>query len=81
MLKVPPEELDTTTVLKRDPVAAFFVAGGEDAISPAADVAELERMAGPGSRLIVLRGATHEAVTYYFDELAAPVIAWLEGRP
>jgi pimeloyl-ACP methyl ester carboxylesterase len=81
VLKVPPEELDTTTVLKRDPVAAFFVAGGEDAISPAADVAELERMAGPGSRLIVLRGATHEAVTYYFDELAAPVIAWLEGRP
>jgi pimeloyl-ACP methyl ester carboxylesterase len=81
VLKVPPQDLDTTTVLKRDPVLALFVAGGEDKISPAADVAELERMAGPGSRLITVPGATHEAVMYYFDELAGPVLAWLDGRP
>jgi pimeloyl-ACP methyl ester carboxylesterase len=81
VLKVPPGELDTTTVLKRDPIEALFVAGSEDNIAPAADVAELERLAGPGSRLIVLPGATHEAVTYYFDELTGPVLAWLNASP
>ncbi len=79
VLHVPQDELDTTTVLRRDPVAALFVAGGEDKIAPASVVARLEKMAGPGSRLIVVPGATHEAVTYYFQQLSEPVLQWLNG--
>jgi alpha-beta hydrolase superfamily lysophospholipase len=77
-LGVPAAELDTTTVLARHPVTALFVAGGEDTIAPVADVAALERLAAPGSRLLVVPHATHEALTYYFADLTAPVLAWLD---
>ena len=80
VLQVPAGELDTTTVLKRRPVAALFVAGAEDKIAPAKDVALLSSLASPGSKLIVVPGATHEALTYYFDDLLPPVLAWLDGE-
>jgi pimeloyl-ACP methyl ester carboxylesterase len=70
-------ELDMSTVLTRRPVAALFIAGADDTIAPAAEVAALERLAAPGSKLIVVPHATHEALTYYFDELTDPVLAWL----
>ncbi len=72
-------ELDTTTVLARQPVAALFIAGGEDTIAPAAEVSALEQLAAPGSQFIVVPQGTHEALTYFFDELAPPVLAWLSG--
>ena len=78
-LGVPARELDTTTVLARHPVPALFIAGGEDRIAPPADVAALQRLGAPGSQLIVVPHATHEALTYYFDDLTRPVLAWLEG--
>jgi pimeloyl-ACP methyl ester carboxylesterase len=80
---VPAAELDTTTVLVRHPVTALFVAGGKDTIAPMAEVTALEHLAAPGSRLMIVPNATHEALTYYFDELADPVLAWLSrtGRP
>jgi pimeloyl-ACP methyl ester carboxylesterase len=78
-LGVTAPELDTTTVLARHPVTALFIAGGEDTIAPAADVHSLERRAAPGSQFMVVPHATHEALTYYFDDLTRPVLAWFAG--
>ena len=77
LLEVPTSELDTTTPLIRHPVPALFVSGAEDKIAQTADVKQLYSLAAPGSELIVVPGATHEAVLYYFDDLAPPVLAWL----
>lgn len=81
VLQIPAKELDTTTVLKRKPVTALFVAGGEDKIAPVNEVKQLCAMALPDSKLIVVPNATHESLTYYFSDLAPPVLAWLaEGK-
>jgi pimeloyl-ACP methyl ester carboxylesterase len=79
VLDVPADELDTTTELARHPVAALFVAGAEDKITPVADVEQLRALAAPGSELIVVPEATHEAVTYFFTNLVPPVLNWLSG--
>jgi len=79
-LGVSARELDMTTVLTRHPVRALFVAGAEDTIAPAADVTALQRLAAPGSKLIVVPQATHEALTYYFDDLTGPVLEWLSEK-
>ena len=67
------------------PVSALFVSGTEDNIIPPADVQRLFGEALPGSELIVVPGATHETVTYHFNELVPPVLAWFNtnapGRP
>lgn len=77
VLEVPADELDTTTELARSPVTALFVAGAEDRITPVADVEQLQALAGPGSKLVVVPEATHEAVTYFFPDLVSPVLNWL----
>jgi len=79
-LGVSAAELDMTTVLIRHPVRALFVAGAEDTIAPAAEVAALRQLAAPGSELIVVPDATHEALTYYFDDLTGPILNWLDGK-
>ena len=79
VLKVEPAELDTATVLARSPVVALFVAGSADRIAPAADVSRLYAEARPGSRLVVVPRATHEAVPYFFNELVPPVLMWLNA--
>lgn len=76
ILDVPPNELDMTTLLSRKPVPALFVAGAEDEVTPITDVIRLEKLASPESELIVVPNATHEAVTYFFDDLVPPVLAW-----
>ncbi len=81
VLNVEPDLLDTTTVLARRPVAALFAVGTEDKITPEADVRRLYKEAAPGSAWVVVPGATHEAVTYYFNDLVRPVLAWLDGKP
>jgi pimeloyl-ACP methyl ester carboxylesterase len=80
VLQFPASEFDTTTVLRRQPVAALFVAGGADKISPAKDVEALRALASPGSEFILVPDATHEALTYYFAELVPAVLAWLDGK-
>ena len=80
VLEVEPHELDTTTVLARSPVVALFMAGAEDKVVPVADVRRLFEEAAPGSELVVVPAATHEAVTYYFNDLVPPVLAWLYGE-
>jgi alpha-beta hydrolase superfamily lysophospholipase len=76
-LQVPASEMDTTTALERKPVMALFIAGGDDHIAPLSEVKKLEALAAPGSKLIVLPGATHESLSYCFDDLVAPILAWL----
>jgi pimeloyl-ACP methyl ester carboxylesterase len=45
VLGTPADELDTTTVMARNPVAALFVAGAEDKIAPMKDVEQLRGLA------------------------------------
>jgi pimeloyl-ACP methyl ester carboxylesterase len=81
VLDVPPDELDTTTILKRHPVSALFIAGGQDTITPAAEVSRLKSLASPASKFLQVPDGTHEALPYFFDELEAPVKDWLSTRP
>ena len=78
VLKISPAEFDTITVLRRKPVKALFIAGGEDKISPPQEVEKVRALASPGSEFIVVPDATHEALTYYFKELVPAVLPWLD---
>jgi pimeloyl-ACP methyl ester carboxylesterase len=78
LLNIPASEFDTTTVLRRKPVKALFIAGAEDKIAPAAQVKEDQVLAAPGSEFIVVPEATHEALTYYFKDLLPVVLPWLD---
>jgi pimeloyl-ACP methyl ester carboxylesterase len=80
LLDIPASEFDTTTVLGRNPVKALFVAGAEDDIAPPAEVKEDQVLAAPGSPLVVVPEATHEALTYYFKDLLPVVVPWLDGH-
>ena len=77
ILKIPASEFDTTTVLRRKPVTALFVAGGEDKITSVKEVECLRSLALPESEFVVVPDATHEALTYYFADLLTPVLRWL----
>ncbi|HUA66018.1 MAG TPA: alpha/beta fold hydrolase [Alphaproteobacteria bacterium] len=77
LLDIPASEFDTTTVLRRKPVKALFIAGAEDDIAPPAEVKEDVALAAPGSVFIVVPEATHEALTYYFKDLLPVVLPWL----
>lgn len=77
VLQVPADDFDTTAVMKRKPVKALFVAGGDDTINPVEAVEQLRSLALPGSKIIIVPGATHEALTYYFSDLEPPVLSWL----
>jgi pimeloyl-ACP methyl ester carboxylesterase len=77
VLRLPPDEFDTTTVLMQKPVSALFVAGSNDQIVPVKDVEQLRTLALPDSKMVVVAGATHESLTYYFSDLAPPLIEWL----
>jgi len=79
VLHIPAIEFDTSTVLKQRHVKAMFVAGGLDKITQAKEVEDLRALAMQGSELIVVQGATHEALPYYFSKLTPPVLAWLAG--
>lgn len=78
LLEVAPGELDTTTVLTRAPVRALIVAGTDDKIMPLDEVQKVFQLAAPGSELLEIPGATHEAVPYYFEALAPPLLGWLD---
>jgi pimeloyl-ACP methyl ester carboxylesterase len=78
ILKVEPGELDTTTVLTRSSVRALIVAGMEDKIMPPSEVRKVFQLAAPGSELLEVAGATHEAVPYFFEVIGPPLKGWLE---
>jgi len=77
VLHLPPAELDSTTFLARQPVTALFIAGADDHIAPVAEVRKLRALAAPDSQLVIVPAATHEALSYYFNDLLPPVLAWL----
>jgi pimeloyl-ACP methyl ester carboxylesterase len=79
VLNTTASELDTTTPLSRYPVKALFITSDGDTIAPTNEVAGLEALAAPGSRLIILHDSTHETMTYRFDDLAKPVSQWLKA--
>lgn len=82
VLGVQPDELDPVAVLARHPVQALIVAASGDKITSTADMEKLFEAAAPGSRLITVPDATHETVTYRFDDLVPPVLDWLDAsRP
>ena len=76
-LDVPDDDLNTTTVLARNPVVGLFVAGTGDKVAPLTEVRRLFEQAMPGSELIEVPGAIHETVSCHFSELVPPVLAWL----
>jgi hypothetical protein len=79
VLEVPPGELDMDTVLAKSPVSALFVASTDDKITPLAEVERLHKLARPGSGLVVVPQATHESLTYFFDDILPPALKWLES--
>ncbi len=79
LLHTEPAQLNTSTILSRSPVTALFVAGEDDRIMPLAYVRGLFEQAAPGSKLLVVPKATHEAVPYFFDALVPVVVAWLDS--
>lgn len=79
LLQVPPKQLDSVSVLNAHSVMALFIAGTKDRIAPWPDVNELYSLAASGSQMVTVKGATHEAVTYYFTDLVPPVLHWLDG--
>lgn len=73
-------DLDTTTFITKHPVTALFFAGKEDKVTPPAEVRKLHSLAAPGSEYISVPRATHESLTYFFGDLAPPLISWLAGQ-
>ena len=53
------------------------MAGTDDHIAPVAVVQQLKALAASGSELIVVPDATHESLTYAFEDLVTPILAWL----
>ena len=80
LLQTAPENLDTTTVLERHPVAALFFAATDDKVTRVDDVTGLFALAAPTSKLVVVPNATHESLTYFFDDLGPPISEWLKAQ-
>jgi pimeloyl-ACP methyl ester carboxylesterase len=80
LLKVSPGDLDTSTFIARHPFPALFIAGADDKVSPPDEVRKLSTLAGPGSDLIIVPGATHESLTYFFKDLVPPITTWLDKQ-
>lgn len=58
--------------------AALFVAGEKDRIAPVNEVRRLYEMAGfDRSDFVLVPNATHEGLPFMFDDLADPVVKWL----
>ncbi len=80
VLGVPGEELNTLSVLRRRPIPALFLAGGNDVIAPPAAVEALQNASSAGSRLWVLDRSNHEALPFRFPEMAPVIERWMEER-
>jgi len=78
VLEVQSGQLDTTLVLAERPVRALFIAGQRDKVTPVGDVRKLYEAAASQSGWFVVSNATHESVTYYFEDLTAPILCWLD---
>ena len=81
LLETTPAELDTATVLARDPFPVLFVAGENDKVTPPSEVEKLRALAAPESKMVIVPGATHESVPYFFKDLVPDVLSWLDAEP
>ncbi len=79
VLRVDPAELDPLTALTRHPPRALIVAASEDKVTPTAEMDRLLAALAPGSRRIVIEGATHETLPYHFSEVLPPLLDWLKA--
>ena len=79
VLEVQPGELNMDAVLEQHPVPALFIAGANDTIAPPGEVRKLYDLATHGSEWLEVQRATHESLTYFFSDLAQPVIDWLDA--
>jgi pimeloyl-ACP methyl ester carboxylesterase len=80
VLGVQPGALDPETIMKKAPITALFVAGDDDQIMPLPEIQRLKKFARPNSKLVVVPGATHEAIVYFFPEITKPILAWLDNN-
>lgn len=78
VLDVAAEELDPIRVLRGRDVEAFFVAGDCDRVTSVGDVTQLHNLAGSRSYLLVVPGATHEALPYFMPSIVPPLGTWLQ---
>ncbi len=78
-LGVAPEELDTRTIMQRSPCDTFFIAGAQDRITPPEVVLELFAATTRQRQMLTVADATHEAAPYFFTDLEAPVVEWLNA--
>jgi pimeloyl-ACP methyl ester carboxylesterase len=74
-----PCELDPGCWMKAEE-GVLFVAGKMDKISTPDQVEELRDLGGAGDELISVEHASHEALPFYFQDLAGPVGDWLEEK-
>ncbi len=80
LLETTPAELDTATVLARSPFPVLLVAGEKDKVTPPSEVEKLRALA-PQSKMVIVPGATHESVTFFFKDLVPEVLSWLDAEP
>ena len=56
----------------------FFISGGDDSMSPPADITRLEKAAPAGSKQLQIAGVIHRVAIYSVSDLAEPVINWFQ---
>ena len=80
VLGVGPGDLDPETFLQRDPCRALFVVGTRDQLTPPLDASRLKTFSAPGSELLLVKDADHEAIPYAFTPVMEAVLAWLRAE-
>jgi len=78
LLDVPPEGLDTSSVMDGLTTPVLLIAAGHDGIAPPPAVGRLARLCAGPVKYLVLPSAYHESLPYHFQELEAFVLTWLE---
>ena len=78
LLDVPPESLDTSSVMDGLTTPVLLIAAGHDGIAPPPGVGRLARLCAGPVKYLVLPSAYHESLPYHFQELEAFVLTWLE---
>lgn len=73
----PPGGLDPLNWLGQHPVTALFIAAGSDPVAPPEAIQRLAACS-PSSRIINLEETTHEMAPFRIDQLAQPVLDWLD---
>jgi pimeloyl-ACP methyl ester carboxylesterase len=79
LLETDAVELDTRTIIRRQPGPVLFVASDADTITPVQAMQDLFELAPKGSQLLIVADATHEAMPYFFVDLEPVLVDWLNS--